>query len=362
MNVKGIMCLGLLIGLSISLVSAQTPPTVTIAQIQQYQGVNEGDRVRVVGVVTCESARFGYSTTMVSDPGGGAWASIAVYDRDQRLVGERGNTVEVVGIIQEYYDKTELVTSDETEFPPMVTGSGTVPDPIEISACDADNEDYESCLIMLRNVEVMSAPDSYGSIAISDGNCEFTLLLRKIDPTPAIGFVYPCLIGIDDYHFGEFKIRPRDEGDWECPGGNPTATPTQGSGPTPTPTPGGTVCDPTLLLYFDDHQPEVCFQAGDSFEARFQISHLCATDRSIDLYIILEVAGLYFFWPTWSNSIEKATLELRPEEQIDELILPVFAWPSGVGSFSGLHFYGAMTDPGTYNIIDELAMIEFCYQ
>mgnify|MGYP000971036023 FL=1 len=362
MKFREIMCLGLLVSLSIAVAAAQTPPTVTIAQIQQYQGVNEGDRVRVVGVVTCESARFGYSTTMVSDFGGGAWGSIAVYDRDQRLVAERGNTVEVVGIIQEYYDKTEIVTSDETEFPPMVTGSGSVPEPLDISACDADNEDYESCLIMLRNVEVLSAPDQYGAIAISDGNCEFTLLLRKIDPVPSIGFVYACLIGIDDYHFGEFKIRPRDEGDWECPGGDPTPTPTQGTGPTPTPTPGGTHCDPTLQLSFDDHNPEICFQGGDMFEARFQIANLCEGDRSFDLYVVLEVAGLYFFWPSWTENMDSAPFQLRPEEQIDEAILPPFAWPSGVGSFNGLHFYGVMTVPDTYDLVGQVAMVEFCYQ
>ncbi len=75
-------------------VLAVDPPTVTASQMQQYDGVAEGDRVRFIGICTVETPRYGYSITVACDPGGGEWAAIDVYDGvEQRLVAERGQMV-----------------------------------------------------------------------------------------------------------------------------------------------------------------------------------------------------------------------------------------------------------------------------
>jgi len=204
---------------------ADDPPVVTCSQIQQYQGVSEGDRVRVIGICTCETGRFGYSVTIIADPVGGPWAALYLYDANERLAAERGDTVEVVGIVQEYYELTELSMSDETEFPPLVTGTGPLPPVLELTTGTAADEPYECCIIRLFNVEVQTNPDEYGNIAIDDGTGEFTLLQSIAHPVPAIGHLYDCLTGVNYFHFGEFKIRPRDLLDYECPA-LPTATAT----------------------------------------------------------------------------------------------------------------------------------------
>ncbi len=357
------MVLFLFTVISTQFVFADEPPTYTIAEIQQSiengGNIYEGDRVRIVGVTTCETGRFGYSITVVSDPGGGEWGSIMIYDRDQRLDAARGDEVTAVGVVTEYYDKTEIVTSDETEFPPVVTGGGSVPPAIATSTGSAWSESLESCLIELQNVQVLSAPDDHGNIAIDDGSGEFTLLLRKTDEPPAIGFVYQRLAGINDFHWGEFKIRPRDEYDWDS-SGEPTPTPNPNT-PTPTPT-GGPSCDPTLEIYFEGHDAADCFRAGDMFEPMFNITNECMNARTIDLYIALEVAGYYYFWPTWTQDIDHAQVDLQPEEQRIEAFIDAFPWPSGVGAFSGLHFYAVMTVPETFDLVGELAMLEFCYE
>ncbi|MBN1552861.1 hypothetical protein JW979_15410 [bacterium] len=354
-----VMCFMVMLVLGAIGAFADEPPTKTCAEIQQYNGVFEGDRVRVNGVVTCETGRFGYSGTVIADPGGGPWAAMYIYDRDQRLVANRGDEVSVVGIVTEYYEKTEVDSSDETEFPPQITGGGAVPDPIELSTGNADSEEYESCLIRVRNAQVLSPPDGFGNIAIDDGSGEFTYLGKYEWEPPAVGSIFACLAGINDFHWSRFKVRPRDEADMECPGGDPTPTPNPNVTPTPTPPDG---CNPVLQLYFDGHDEEICFVSGDNFDAHFRIGNLCPRDFTLDLYIALEVGGMFFFWPEWSQNLDYARITVRADEQADESFLGPFSWPSGVGALSNLHFYSMITNPDTYDIVGELAMIEFCYQ
>ncbi|MCD4654141.1 SUMF1/EgtB/PvdO family nonheme iron enzyme [bacterium] len=211
----------------ISAVAADEPATFTAYQLQRYEGVNPGDRVKFVGICTVESERYGYATTICCDPGGGEWAAIYVYDGGQRLVADRSQVCEVVGLLSEYYDSTQINCTSETEFPPFARNEwGILPAPIETTTGVMPSaESLEHCIVICRNVTVMTDPDTYGNITIDDGSGEAKLLMRSIDPIPAIGYEYECLIGHDDYHFGEFKIRPRNEDDWVC-SGTPTSTPT----------------------------------------------------------------------------------------------------------------------------------------
>ncbi len=345
-------------------VYADPPPTYTAYDLQTYNGVHEGDRVRFIGVVSVESARYGYSVTVGCDESpvdpSGEYNGIAIYDIDQRLAAERGDLVDVVGILTEYYDKTEIVCSDETEFPPVVIGTGSIPGPFDISCTQADSEPYESVLIRLTEVEVLTNPDQYGAIAITCGDegHEFTLLLRLIDPPPAIGYVYATLTGDDDYHFGEFKIRPRDEGDW---GDDPVPTPTGGPNPTPTPT-GGPTCSPSMTLEFNGFDSGHCFSEGENFHPLFKITNECPADWQVDFYLVLQVANAYFFYPHWSEDWDHGEASVRSEGYVEGDVLPAFNWPSIDGHFNGLRFFGVMTVPEVTDAnIGNVPILDFCY-
>jgi hypothetical protein len=335
-------------------------PTVTAAQIQQYDGVAEGDRVRFTGICTVESARYGYATTVACDPGGGEWAAIDIYDRDKRLSAQRGQLVEVVGIAQEYYDQTQINCMDETEFPPQALPDwGTLPSYIEVTTNQLRNtEALESCIILIRNPTVLSNPDTYGNIAIDDGSGEGTMLLRKIDPIPAIGYTYDCLIGHCHFHWGERKIRPRDEGDWVCPGDATPTPPPQGT-PTATPTGG---CAPVLKLEFQDHPPGECFTGGRLFNPTWMMTNNCGATKSVDLYIALQVLDMFFFYPSFGEDMQSILVSIPDGETIFEDIIPGFYWPDGVGSLmEGLAFWGVMTTPGDIDLVGSVEMLEFCY-
>ena len=361
-----ILCMGYMIP-----AMAQDPKEVTIQQVQQRQGVADGDRVRVIGIAPAPTSRWGYTKTFIIDAAGGPYSGIMIYDAGERLAAEQGDRCEVVGLVEEYFDKTEINTTAETEFPPVILGKGTIPPAIEVTCSTAGREEYECCLIMIRNPEVMGPPDQYGNIPINDGTGEFVLQLRMRDPVPPVGTIYDCLTGINDYSFEEFKIRPRDENDWSC-GGGPSPTPTQpgeptatpgGPTPTPSPTPPGGACDLTFSMYFENHDPQNCFVAGDNFFFRALISNPCLDDKHADLYVALEVTGLFFFFPTWVQypNITSAEVIVRADEQQLIDIVPAFDWPSGVGSLSDLHFYGFLTVVDTYNIIGDLQTVTFCY-
>ncbi|HPQ40060.1 MAG TPA: dockerin type I repeat-containing protein [bacterium] len=263
------------LGITGPVILADPPPTFTAAEIQQYIGVNEGDRVRFTGICTVESAVYGFSLTVACDPGGGEWSGIAIYDGyDQRLNADRSEWVDVVGIVEEYYDKTEINCTNEYEYPPLALNEfGSLPFPVSTTTgAMSTAESMESCIIILYDVEVMSDPDPYGDISIDDGSGIGTVLFKVVEPVPPVGTVFDCLRGNLDYHFGEFKIRPRDLNDRLCP-------------PTSTPDPSATPC-----IHDGDANQDGSVTAGDAQLAFYMVLGLyipsfeeaCAADCNGD--------------------------------------------------------------------------------
>lgn len=74
---------------------------------------------------------------------------------------------------------------------------------------------------------------------------------------------------------------------------------------------------------------------------------VCDTDSfsctDIPVFVVLDVAGAYFFAPDFSE-FGDYTMTLPPGETVIP-VLPSFDWPAGVGAFSGVNGYVAMTNP-----------------
>ncbi len=325
-------------------INAQEPPTYSAYDLQTYNGVIEGDRVRFIGVVTIDSARYGYSITVACDETpvdpSGEYNGISIYDMDQRLDAQRGDLIEVVGILMEYYDKTEIVCSDETEFPPVVTGSGPIPEPFDITCMQADSEPYENVLIRLTDVEVLSNPDQYGNIDIACGGDShmFTMLLRLIDPPPHIGYVYPTLIGDDDYHFGEFKIRPLDTPPWFPP--PPTSTPV----PTVTPEPTPTSQNPRVEIWMPAHD----FPTGSTCECTVTAFNPTQFEYPGSmLFVVLDVYNTYYFYPDFGENPGYLQLNFLSGMAESIVILPPFTVQEDWTPIDGLVWYAAILDANT---------------
>jgi hypothetical protein len=92
------------------------------------------------------------------------------------------------------------------------------------------------------------------------------------------------------------------------------------------------------------------YAPGDRFLLTNQVTNPGAA-REVDLYIILDVWGEYWFWPSWTQSVDHASRSLPPEAAMGETILD-FEWPAGAGAADGLIFWSGILDAGTTDLLD----------
>jgi hypothetical protein len=131
----------------------------------------------------------------------------------------------------------------------------------------------------------------------------------------------------------------------------PTATPAIDSTPTPAYTPGNWVYS------FDLNQDN--YRAGDRFRLRRDIFNP-GPDHEIFEIILLDVIGVYYFWPDWTTNLQGRTSTL-PAGELTEIILE-FDWPSGdFGSVTGLWFWGGCLDPHTASLLGNIDGVSFGY-
>lgn len=134
----------------------------------------------------------------------------------------------------------------------------------------------------------------------------------------------------------------------------PTATSTQNpptSTPLPdTPTPGATPTHGAGGPYIEPVLNQTAFTVGDRFLFTVIISNW-SESVSADEYIILEVFGLYFFWPTWTEELNYETISIPANSETPSTILD-FEWPSGAGSAQGLSFWTGLLTQGTLEVLD----------
>ncbi len=93
---------------------------------------------------------------------------------------------------------------------------------------------------------------------------------------------------------------------------------------------------------------QAIFEGGDAF-------HLAATIKNpmesfgADLYILMEVEGLFFFYPEWTQVLQSVPVQIG---QYDRLHLPVldFTFGPSIGYEGTIRFYGAIFHPGTFDL------------
>lgn len=216
--------------------AANTPAAAyTIKQIQDpaSKTVHTGERVKVGGMVTVDTAcayNPGYYIEMSSN---NHWSGVLVYD----LFYEppRGDSVDVWGTVYEEYDRTQIsyVTACSTR------GAGSMPSPMVVSTAQVDtSESLEGVLVEVQCVTVHDTL-GYGEFLVTDGAIADTCMVDDI-----CGYTYPVspgdqfefIRGVVDYSFLRYKIQPRDENDF---GAAPEALADLTAEPSPADTTGG---------------------------------------------------------------------------------------------------------------------------
>jgi photosystem II stability/assembly factor-like uncharacterized protein len=138
------------------------------------------------------------------------------------------------------------------------------------------------------------------------------------------------------------------------PGGGPTSTPQPGATDTPgvSPTPGELPTGCHLFLNAE------LFVAGDPFILDAVVVNEEAVVLDVYEYILLDVWGEYYFWPTWTQVPDSVHRVLDPHTSSEQEILN-FTWPAGAGSAAGLRFIGALVDQEAMEIVGVYTEVEF---
>ena len=182
-----------------------------------YPSPLEGDEVTVTGIVT--GANFGHDLYFfISDPEGGAWHGIYVYDFEAGPA--LGDEVTVTGTVTEYYGLTELGYCTVT----IHSSGNPVPDPIQVTTLNlvvpAQAEMYEGCLVEVNNVTVTEAQGEYGEWYIDDGSGECQVddgffYLDEVVPEIVItvGMEWAIIRGCVDFSYDYYGINPRTPDD-----------------------------------------------------------------------------------------------------------------------------------------------------
>lgn len=102
------------------------------------------------------------------------------------------------------------------------------------------------------------------------------------------------------------------------------------------------ICHETGLTCYHSQPP---YEPGDLFYFDIRCCNGDAyEDVEADLYIILDVYGQYFFWPSWSG-YDYETILIPACSCIDMTIFE-FVIPDGSGTMDGIEFIGYMIIDG----------------
>jgi len=79
----------------------------------------------------------------------------------------------------------------------------------------------------------------------------------------------------------------------------------------------------------------------------------------VDVWILLDVQGSYWFWPSWiplDQGVDHNTYLMAPRSIYSEDVLR-FSWPQGIAPLDGLYFHGAAFRFGTFELVGEIQSI-----
>jgi len=239
-----------LIALIVWSISLFAQPYHTIYEIQTVAVGDDssymvGDTIVTSGIVTAGAGLF-YAGSHISfylqDNHGGPWSGILIYNQDNSAFATAiGDSVLVTGLVSEYStfagrqsNMTELVTIGEviTLLPnrPLPEIQVLTPGIID-SANGADSlaEQYEGCLVQVRNVVVSDISSPYAQFNVTDnltGECIIRMYSDSLINygTPALGTPFESITGVIYDVYGNYTLMPRTAADLVLAVGPPIIT------------------------------------------------------------------------------------------------------------------------------------------
>ncbi len=132
----------------------------------------------------------------------------------------------------------------------------------------------------------------------------------------------------------------------------PTATPV----PTATPNQGDT---PAVTLLLNQET----YTGGDEFILDVEYWNPYTSDLHVQVYIVLDVYGSYWFWPTWvyiDDGIDSDDVSL-PAGAVSGSNILTFAWPDNAGQGNNICFLAAILDYDTFALYGDISQACFAF-
>jgi predicted extracellular nuclease len=171
-----------------------------------------GQHVTITGVVSAAFPDASHRNYMIQGPHSAPWWGIYVYHIGTSPNLVIGDSVTVSGLVQEYFDLTEIANSSFSAH-----GTAAIsPPPVPVTTSDiASEESLECVLVQVQNVTVLSEANSNGEWQIDDGSGTCWVDdLGSYSYVPHPGDTIAQLTGVVYYSFGEFKLEPRNSDDF----------------------------------------------------------------------------------------------------------------------------------------------------
>ena len=178
-----------------------------------------GQTITVSGIVVACGWR-GYSDFYISDPEGGPWHGVFIYD--DGYFGDDlnpGDMVEVDGLVYEYYGMTEIKELTDVR---ILSSDNELPEVYRTTCAEvSSSESLESVYVYITgDLEVTAEQSEYGEWYVTDGDGECQIddgffYLDDIDPPIVIevGQEWGTIRGLVDYSYDLYGINPVDRND-----------------------------------------------------------------------------------------------------------------------------------------------------
>lgn len=138
-----------------------------------------------------------------------AWNGIWVFTTNAPTVA-RGDSVTVTGLVDEYYDFTELQADNANVT--VLASNVALPAPLIVATGDFPQEAYEGVLVRLTDATCTNPDLGYGEWEVDDGSGPCRVDDHFYPFTATQGEVYD-VTGIGWYSFSNYKLEPRDADD-----------------------------------------------------------------------------------------------------------------------------------------------------
>lgn len=187
-----------------------------------YPSSYAGQIVEVSGIVTAVRPEKNYPNFFIQDPARSEWAGLFVYVNQGFKAPVLGDEVMLKGSISEYYGLTEIKNIQKMD----VLSSGNIMEAVTITAsilqsgCTVWGEPMEGMLVRLVGVIISQTANQYNEWLVSDwsGSCLVDdYLFDGVWPVPELGEKFVSIKGVVTYSFGEYKLMPRNNADFNEP-------------------------------------------------------------------------------------------------------------------------------------------------